>query len=274
MLPSIKTVIDTFGLKPDKSLGQNFLLDKSITDTIVTAAGDIENKVVVEVGPGPGLLSRSILDSKIKELHALEMDSRCIEALESLKELHGDRFKLIHADASKFDFNSLSDGKLTVIANLPYNIGTFLLLKWLETPQKFDQIVIMLQKEVVDRIVAKENDKSYGRLSVICNMLCDVEILMDVDRTSFYPPPKVQSAVVKLKPLKNPRFDCNIASLQKVTAAAFGMRRKMLRQSLKPILGDRINKLEEIGISLTQRAETISLKQFYQITKIFDGQNV
>lgn len=274
MLPSIRTIIETYNLKPDKKLGQNFLLDQSITDTIVTATGDVSGKEVLEVGPGPGLLSRSILESSAKKLYSIEMDSRCIDALSSLKEIYKDRFELIKADASQFDFLNLNQGKLTVIANLPYNIGTHLLIKWLETPEKFEQIVIMLQKEVVDRIIAKEGEKSYGRLSVICNMLCDVKILMDVDRTSFYPPPKVQSAVVKLVPLKEPRFNCNIITLQKVTAAAFGMRRKMLRQSLKSILGRDLDKLEQIGISLTERAENISLEQFYKITKIVDGENV
>lgn len=271
MLPSIKAIIDIYKLQPNKKLGQNFLMDQTITDTIVTAAGKLDDREILEVGPGPGLLSRSILESAAAKLHAVEFDPRCIEALGSLADKYGERFNLIQADAMGFDFANLTESKLTVIANLPYNIGTQLILRWLETPQKYQTIVVMLQKEVVDRITAKPGGKSFGRLAVICQMLCDVEVLMDIDRTCFYPPPKVQSAVVKLTPLASPRFKCNIKVLQRVTAAAFGMRRKMLRQSLKSILGSDIEKLESLGISLTERAEHLTLEQFAQITNLVTG---
>lgn len=271
-LPSIRELIKIHKLAPEKKLGQNFLMDQSITDHIVNYSCDLTGKTVLEIGPGPGLLTRSLLYSKAKKIFAIERDDRCIKALKHLEEISEGRLELIAEDALRFDENSLTKEKLIIIANLPYNIGTALLLKWLENINKFEHIIIMLQKEVVLRLIADEKDSHYGRLSILVQLLCDTEALFDIDPSNFYPAPKVISTVVRLTPLTKQRYDCNIATLAKITAAAFGQRRKMLRSSLKSIFPNPDEILESIGIDSKKRAEHVSVKEFTLIANKLDSQ--
>lgn len=266
-LPPISEVIKFYDLKPDKRLGQNFLSDQDITDKIVHYAGSLKDKTVLEVGPGPGLLTRSLLYTDAKKIFAVEMDPRCIKALKVLGEID-QRLSIINHDALTLDEATLTSEKLTVIANLPYNIGTSLLLKWFENINKFNQIIVMLQKEVVERLIATPDDEHYGRLSIICNLLCDAEYLFDIDPENFYPAPKVVSTVVRLIPLSKPRFDCNVHKLSNITKAAFGQRRKMLRSSLKSIFNNPTAELESIGIDPSKRAEELSVEDFCKISNL------
>lgn len=267
-LPSIKEIIKFYGLAPDKKLGQNFLTDQSITDNIVRFTGSLDGKVVLEVGPGPGLLTRSLLYSKAKKIFAVEKDERCIKALKHLEELSDSRLEVLNQDALLLNENSLTDDKITIIANLPYNIGTALILKWLENAGKFEQIMVMLQKEVVERLVATTADEHYGRLSILTQLLCDAEQVFDIDPENFFPAPKVISTVVRITPLAKQRYECDVKVLSRVTAAAFGQRRKMLRSSLKSIFVDPVGSLESIGIDSAKRAEQLSIEDFCKIARL------
>lgn len=265
-LPSLKEVIQKHNLLPDKNLGQHFLLDSSITDQIVLAVGSLKGKTILEIGPGPGGLTRSILASEAEKVVAIETDIRCIAALLEIRAIAGERLEVIQDDALKFDETTVSNQKFTIIANLPYNIGTLLLLKWLEKPEFFESIVVMLQKELVDKIVAQPKTKSYGRLSVLCQWLCEAESIFNVEPFHFYPPPKVDSAVIMLNPRIKPLYACNRKILERVTTQAFGMRRKVIRTSLKGILGpDAEEKLRALDINPMSRAEELSVEQFCKI---------
>lgn len=253
-LPSIREVIQKYDLKPDKKLGQNFLFDPTITDQIVSLCGDLTDKNILEIGPGPGLLTRSIIASHPKSFTAIEADERCVLALKELTDVH-----VIKGDALRFAENDL-EGKLIVIANLPYNIGTELLFKWLENLPKFEFFVLMLQKEVVERICAQPNTKKYGKLSVMLQSVCEVETLFDIDPEFFYPPPKVVSTVVRITPKHDAHVD--LRKLSRLCSMAFNQRRKMIKTTLAAItIPDTIDQ--------SQRAENLSVGDFLEILKTF-----
>ena len=258
---SLRSVIDRHDLQPQKKLGQNFLLDQNITDKIARYAGNIEGQDVLEIGPGPGGLTRSILKNNPKHLYAVEKDPRCIAALQ---EIDDPRLSIIEADALKFDVTTLP-ANIKIIANLPYNIGTELLMQWLDKLPHIQDLTIMLQKEVADRITGKPSSKEYGRLSVFCQWLCDINIAFHLPPEVFFPPPKVTSSVIHLKPLTTPRFPADAKTLQHVVKTAFNQRRKMLRGSLKTLSPDIEGLLTSAGIRPDARPEDISIEAFCRL---------
>ncbi len=263
-LPPLRDVIKHYGLAAKKSFGQHFLLDQNLTDRIARAAGDVTGKTVLEVGPGPGGLTRSLLAQSPARLVAIERDRRCIEALQSLLALYKTSFELIEADAMKLPLNDLGGEKITIVSNLPYNVGTPLLISWLRQIDAVDRMILMFQSEVAERIAAEPNTPAYGRLSVIAQWLCEVKFLFQVDKKAFTPPPKVMSAVVSLTPRPVPVADVEMSNLEKVTQAAFGQRRKMLRRSLKPLNIDPAT----VGIDPERRAETLSVEEFCKLAEL------
>lgn len=248
-------------LLPKKSFGQNFIFDESLLGRIVACAGNIKDKIVLEIGPGPGGLTREILSNNPKELIAIELDNDCLKILSKLK-IHYPNFKLINKDALQINENELSNEKLTVIANLPYNVATALFIKWLNNINKFEQLTLMFQKEVAERICAIPGSKSYGRLSVISGLLAECYINFDIDPKFFFPPPKVTSSVITIIPRTKPLFDVDQTKLEKICKIMFGMRRKMIRVSLKQITDNVEEFLEGTGISPTKRAEELTIEQF------------
>lgn len=265
-LPPLRDVIQRHGLDARKALGQNFLLDLNLTQKIARSAGPLEDVTVFEVGPGPGGLTRAILSLGAKKVIAVERDSRCLPALAEISDYHPGRLEVIEGDALKTDFAALApEGRVKIIANLPYNVGTQLLLNWLlpdRWPPFWESLTLMFQKEVGLRIVASEDDDHYGRLGVLCGWRTDAKMVFDVPPQAFTPPPKVVSTVVHLTPRANP-VPCDTAKLERVTQAAFGQRRKMLRQSLKPVGGEAL--LVKAGIDPSRRAETLSVEEFVRL---------
>lgn len=263
-LPSVKETIDQFGLATKKSLGQHFLLDSNITTRIAHAAGDLKDTTVIEIGPGPGGLTRALLESGADHVIAIEKDERCIAALAPLKEHYGERFTLIAGDALATSPLSLCEAPRAIVANLPYNVGTELVTQWLtelyHDANAYRSITVMLQKEVAERLYAARGGKDYGRLSVMAQAICTAWPLIELPPGAFSPPPKVTSTVVQLKP--KPRAPFDLATLERVTKAAFGTRRKMLRQSLKSLRVDAEQWCERAGIVPTDRAEQLSVEQF------------
>jgi 16S rRNA (adenine1518-N6/adenine1519-N6)-dimethyltransferase len=267
-LPPLREVIAAAGLAAKKSLGQHFLLDLNLTRRIARAAGDISHATVLEVGPGPGGLTRGLLAEGAAEVVAVERDARAIGALQPLVAAYAGRLELIEADALTFDPAPLfARGRpVRIVANLPYNIGTVLLLHWLAQQPHFASITVMLQKEVVERLAAQPGSAAYGRLAVIAQWSHQVRRLFDVPARAFTPPPKVESSVVELLPRATPLAPADRATLERVTAAAFGQRRKMLRGSLKA-LGDAEALLREAGIEPTRRAEEIPIEGFCALAR-------
>ncbi|MBP7709922.1 MAG: 16S rRNA (adenine(1518)-N(6)/adenine(1519)-N(6))-dimethyltransferase RsmA [Rickettsiales bacterium] len=266
-LPSTSDLIKKYGLDAKKSLGQNFILDKNFTDKIVRAAGDLSEFEVLEIGPGPGSLTRSILDLGVKKLISIEKDQRCLEALAELKNFYGDHFKIIEGDALEIDETTLftSDKKFKIIANLPYNIGTVLLFKWLKIAPKISSMHLMLQKEVVDRITAKPNTNHYGRLAVMVNFLCETKMVFKVSPSVFTPPPKVTSAIVEIIPREKPLADVDFEKLGRVVAAAFNQRRKMIKSGLKSVFENPEEVLKEVGIKPDLRPENLTIEEFCRL---------
>jgi 16S rRNA (adenine1518-N6/adenine1519-N6)-dimethyltransferase len=263
-LPPLREVIERHGLRAKKSLGQNFLLDLNLTAKVARAAGDLEGRTVIEIGPGPGGLTRALLMTGVKRVIAIERDDRCISALEEISAHYPGRLDIIADDAMKTDLSRLKPPgeKLKIIANLPYNIGTELLVSWLTLPQWppfYESLTLMFQREVALRIAAQAGNGAYGRLSVLCGWRTQAQIMFDIPATAFTPPPKVISSVVHLVPKPYP-LTVELKLLEKVTKAAFGQRRKMLRQSLKTIGGEEL--LARAGIDGTRRAETLSVEEF------------
>ncbi|MRH97280.1 16S rRNA (adenine(1518)-N(6)/adenine(1519)-N(6))-dimethyltransferase RsmA [Agrobacterium tumefaciens] len=263
-LPPLRDVIQRHGLDAKKSLGQNFLFDLNLTQKIARTAGPLDGVTVIEVGPGPGGLTRAILSLGAKKVIAIERDSRCLPALAEIEAHYPGRLEVIEGDALKTDFEALvpAGEPVRIIANLPYNVGTQLLVNWLlprEWPPFWLSMTLMFQKEVGQRIVAEEGDNHYGRLGVLAGWRTVSEMAFDVPPQAFSPPPKVTSTVVHLLPKEKP-LPCDVAKLEKVTEAAFGQRRKMLRQSVKSIGGEVL--LEKAGIDATRRAETLSVGEF------------
>lgn len=266
-LPPLREIISKFGLDAQKSLGQNFLLDEQLLDRIAAIPGSLRGKQVFEVGPGPGGLTRALLRAGAI-VTVVERDSRCIPALEELATFFPDQLTIIEGDALKINANDIIDGPYHILSNLPYNIGSALTVKWLsesEWQPRWLSLSLMFQKEVAERIVASPGSKSYGRLSILAGWRSDANIAMKVHRSAFTPPPKIMSAVVHITPKANPT-DTSLKILENITANAFGQRRKMLRQSLKPINGA-IQALEALNISPTLRAEVISIEQFVKLAR-------
>ncbi len=268
-LPSTSELIKKYALNAKKSLGQNFILDKNFTDKIARAAGDLTNYEVLEVGPGPGSLTRSILDCGAKKLVSIEMDRRCIDALNELKDFYGERFEIVEGDALKIDETDIfpAENKFKIIANLPYNIGTVLIFKWLKIAPKIASMHLMLQKEVVQRIVAKPGDNHYGRLAVMVNFLCHTKMVFTVSPTVFTPPPKVTSAIVEIIPREKPLADVDFKKLEKLVAAAFNQRRKMIKSSLKSVFENPEEILKEAGIRPDLRPENLTIEEFCRLAE-------
>lgn len=274
-LPPLREVIRTYGIGARKSLGQNFLLDLNLTAKIARAAGPLDDTTVVEIGPGPGGLTRALLALGAKRVFAIERDERCIAALDQIAQRYPGRLTLIAGDALDLDVvSSLPPGRNRIVANLPYNIATALLIGWLSVepwPPWYDALVLMFQREVAERIVASPGSKAYGRLAVIAQWRCEAKIMFDVPPSAFVPPPKVTSSVVRLLPRSAPLV-CDRHSLEQVTAAAFGQRRKMLRQSLKSLGRDPAALLQQAGVDPTRRAEDLSIAEFVTLARIMrDG---
>jgi 16S rRNA (adenine1518-N6/adenine1519-N6)-dimethyltransferase len=271
-LPPLRDVIQRFGLDARKALGQNFLLDLNLTQKIARSAGPLEGVTVFEVGPGPGGLTRAILSLGASKVIAVERDSRCLPALAEISDHYPGRLEVIEGDALKTDFGGLAaaqadNGPVKIIANLPYNVGTQLLINWLlpengQWPPFWESLTLMFQKEVGLRIVADEDDDHYGRLGVLAGWRTDAHMVFDVSPQAFTPPPKVTSTVVHLTPRQNP-LPCDVTKLERVTQAAFGQRRKMLRQSVKSLGGEAL--LTKAGIDSSRRAETLSVEEFVTI---------
>ncbi|MCC6203791.1 MAG: 16S rRNA (adenine(1518)-N(6)/adenine(1519)-N(6))-dimethyltransferase RsmA [Hyphomicrobiales bacterium] len=262
-LPPLRDVIERHGLAAKKALGQNFLLDLNLTGKIARAAGDLSQTTVIEVGPGPGGLTRALLLHGARRVVAVERDERCLAALAEVSEHYPGRLDVISGDALKTDFSILAGGEpAKIVANLPYNIGTELLVRWLTVdkwPPFYQSMTLMFQREVAERIVAKPCNDSYGRLGVLAGWRTEAKIVFDVPPQAFVPPPKVTSSVVHLVPRETP-LPADVRKLARVTEAAFGQRRKMLRQSLKSLGGKAL--LEAVGIDDTRRAETLGIAEF------------
>ncbi len=272
-LPPLRDVIERHGLHAKKSLGQNFLLDLNLTGKIARSAGDLSRTTVIEVGPGPGGLTRALLTHNAKRVIAIERDERCLNALAEVSAHYPGRLDVISGDAMTTDFAALAEGAddVKIIANLPYNIGTELLLRWLTVtawPPFYSSMTLMFQKEVAQRIVATRDDDAYGRLGVLAGWRTDSRIVFELPPQAFTPPPKVTSAVVHIVPKPQP-LAADGKFLGRVTEAAFGQRRKMLRQSLKGIGGERL--LEATGIDGTRRAETLSVAEFVSLANVLQG---
>lgn len=269
-LPPLKQVIDTHGLAAKKSLGQNFLLDLNLTAKIARLSGRNEDHDVLEIGPGPGGLTRGLLSEGARRVLAIEKDERCLPALAEISDAYPDRLKVMSGDA--LDINPLDHltAPIRVAANLPYNIGTELLVRWLtppEWPPFWDSLTLMFQREVAQRITAEPGSKAYGRLAILSQWRTDAKIVMNLPPEAFSPPPKVSSAVVHLNALKEPRFPADPAMLQHVTATAFNQRRKMLRSSLKSLSPDIEDHLVAAGIKPTDRAEQIDVERFCALAR-------
>ena len=265
-LPPLRDVIQRHGLDARKALGQNFLLDLNLTQKVARTAGSLDGVTVFEVGPGPGGLTRAILALGAAKVIAVERDSRCLPALAEIADHYPGRLDVIEGDALKTDFAALApDGPVKIIANLPYNVGTQLLVNWLlpeSWPPFWQSLTLMFQKEVGQRIVAQEDDDHYGRLGVLCGWRTQAHMAFDISPQAFTPPPKVTSTVVHLTPRENP-IPCAADTLEKVTLAAFGQRRKMLRQSVKSLGGEAL--LLKADIDPQRRAETLSVEEFCRL---------
>lgn len=275
-LPPLGAVIEAHGLAAKKSLGQNFLLDLNITRKIARALGDLAGRTVVEVGPGPGGLTRALFLEGAGNVVAVERDERCEAALAEIGARYPGRLSVHFADALRANWRLLiaaSSGPVSIAANLPYGVATQLLVGWLETepwPPWYDRMVLMFQREVAERIVALPGTKAYGRLSVLAQWRTRARIIMNLPPEAFTPPPKVASAVVEFIPLPSPRPACKAHTLGRVTAAAFGQRRKMLRQSLKGLVALPELLLAEAGIAPTERAERLRVEDFARLAAILD----
>jgi 16S rRNA (adenine1518-N6/adenine1519-N6)-dimethyltransferase len=271
-LPPLRQVIARHGLVARRSLGQNFLLDLNLTRRIARAAGPLAGHTIVEVGPGPGGLTRALLMEGAGRVLAVERDRRTLPALAEIAAAYPGRLEVVEADALTVDWPALvGPGPAKIVANLPYNIATPLLLGWLTTepwPPWYRSLTLMFQSEVAERIAAAPGSKVYGRLSVIAQARARARALFDIDRRAFTPPPKITSTLVEIVPLADPPVACPIAALERLTAAAFGQRRKMLRSSLKTLLEDPEPLLERAAINPTMRAEELSVADFCRLAEL------
>jgi 16S rRNA (adenine1518-N6/adenine1519-N6)-dimethyltransferase len=278
-LPPLREVVAAHGLAAKKSLGQNFLYDLNLTGKIARAAGPLEEATILEIGPGPGGLTRALLAEGAKKVIAVERDERCLAALAEISAHYPGRLEVIGADAMTLDYPKFLEergvsGPLRICANLPYNIGTPLLIGWLtqkDWPPFYERMVLMFQREVAERIVATPAERAdYGRLGVLAGWRCEARVLFDVPPSAFTPPPKITSSVVAFFPRARP-LDCQVKALEAVTLAAFGQRRKMLRRSLKslPLPVDVFDLLSEAGIEPTKRAEEVEIAGFCALARAY-----
>jgi 16S rRNA (adenine1518-N6/adenine1519-N6)-dimethyltransferase len=268
-LPPLREVIAAHGLDARKRLGQHFLLDLNLTRRIARAAAPLIEGTVIEVGPGPGGLTRALLIEGAGRVVAIEVDPRAIAALNDLQAVADGKLELVEADALEIRVASLGPAPRRIVANLPYNISTALLVEWLHQADDIAEMVLMFQKEVVDRLAASPRSKDYGRLSVLTQHVCTVQRLFDVAPSAFVPPPKVVSSVVRLRPRPAGRL-ADLAALERVTAAAFGQRRKMLRSSLAGVFANPQKVLEERDLAPTARAEELSVADFERLAMAID----
>lgn len=273
-LPQLKEVIDAHGLFTKKSLGQHFLLDGQLLQKIVRMAGDLRGVQAIEIGPGPGGLTRALVESEAAHVSVIEMDHRCIPIMQQLAEHYPGRLSIHEADALKFDILQIPAPR-AVVANLPYNVGTELIADWLKQialdPTTYRSITVMLQKEVAERLAAPYGSKTYGRMSVMAQWLCEVDIVLDVPPESFLPPPKVMSSILRMVPRPKPQFEASLDSLKKVVAAAFNQRRKMLRKSLASAVPNAEELCQKAGIDPTLRAEQCSVEMFCALAREYDA---
>jgi 16S rRNA (adenine1518-N6/adenine1519-N6)-dimethyltransferase len=273
-LPPLGQVIAARGLAPRKSLGQNFLLDLNLTAKIARQAGDLSTCDVLEVGPGPGGLTRGLLMEGARHVLAVEKDPRCLPALQQIAEAAPGRLTVIGGDALAIDPVAHLAPPIRIVANLPYNVGTELLIRWLTPPAWppfWQTLTLMFQREVAERIVARPGSKAYGRLALLAQWRCDARIVMHLPPGAFTPPPKVSSAVVHLEALPAPRFPADARILESLVARAFNQRRKMLRAALKGAAPDIEDRLIAAGISPTDRAETVDLERFCALARLMPG---
>jgi len=269
-LPPLRDVIAAHDLRARKSLGQNFLLDLNLTSRIARAAGDLSGADVLEVGPGPGGLTRGLLAENARRVLAVEKDPRCLPALEQISAAYPGRLQVINADALEIDLGAHLNPPIKIVANLPYNVGTELLTRWLDPPEwppVWDSLTLMFQREVAERIVAAPGSKAYGRLAILAQWRTDAHIVMELPPEAFTPPPKVHSAVVHFTALAEPRFPADAKTLFSVVARAFNQRRKMLRSSLKGLTPDIEDRLLAADIQPTARAETVDLERFCALAR-------
>ena len=270
-LPPLKDVISRHQLRAKKSLGQNFLLDLNLTSKIARYAGNLDQFDILEIGPGPGGLTRSLLHEGARKVVAIEKDNRCIEALEEIQATFPGRLKLLQGDALSTNASEHLADPVRIIANLPYNIGTELLVRWLTSktwPSFWQSMTLMFQKEVANRIVASPGSKAYGRLSVMSQWRCDTKIAFNVPATAFTPPPKVESTLVHFEALKEPKFPAEVEVLEFVVSKAFNQRRKMLRGALKGYFQNVEEGLVSIGVLPTKRAEDITVQEYCAMSRI------
>lgn len=271
-LPPLREVIAEHELNAKKSLGQNFLLDLNLTSKIARQAGDLTQCDVLEIGPGPGGLTRGLLLEGARKVLAIERDERLRPALAQIADAADNKLEVIYGDALQVNPLDHLTGPVKVVANLPYNVGTELLVRWLTPkiwPPYWESLTLMFQKEVAQRIVAKPGSKAYGRLSILAQFRCDVKIVMEIPPQAFFPPPKVTSTVVHIKRMEKPKFDADPKVLEHVVARAFNQRRKMLRASLKGLAPDVEDRLRSAGIKPTERAEQLSLEEFCALARQF-----
>ena len=272
-LPPLRDVIAAHGLSPKKSLGQNFLFDLNLTRRIARAAGPLDGTTIYEVGPGPGGLTRALLAEGAAQVIAVERDARCLPALAEIAAAYPGRLEIVEADALALDESELlGSSRVRVAANLPYNMGTALLVKWLTAdawPPFWLSMTLMFQREVAERIVARPGTGAYGRLSVLAQWRATAKILFDISPRAFTPPPKVTSAVLRIEPLAEPISPAHLADLEAVTAATFGQRRKMLRQSLKSLTPDAEGLAHAAGVDPTARPEQLSVAEFAALARAF-----
>lgn len=271
MIPSpLREVIATHDLRAKKSLGQNFLLDLNLTAKIARIAGDLSECDVLEIGPGPGGLTRGLLAEGARRVVAIEKDARCLPALAEIAAAYPDRLSVLNDDALAVDWAAHLKPPIRIIANLPYNVGTELLIRWLIPPvwpPQWSSLTLMFQREVAERIVAREGSKAYGRLAVLAQWRCEARIALNLPPEAFTPPPKVSSAVVHLTALEAPKFPADQKVLERVVAKAFNQRRKMLRAALKGLCPDIEDRILAAGLRPTDRAETVSLEGFCALAR-------
>jgi 16S rRNA (adenine1518-N6/adenine1519-N6)-dimethyltransferase len=270
LLPPLREVIARYGIAAHKRLGQNFLLDLNLTGRIARSAGRLDQATVIEIGPGPGGLTRALLASGARRVVAIERDRRCLAALGELAAAYPGRLDVVAGDALELDPATFSERPRKIVANLPYNIATPLLLGWLDRAREYESLTLMLQREVAERLIAWPRSKSYGRLSVLVQWVTEVRILFDVPARAFVPSPRVTSSIVAILPRAEPLAPARRPTLERVTAAAFGQRRKMLRASLKPF-GIAVEPwLDRAGIAATARAEELTVAEFCALARAAD----
>ena len=270
-LPPLKDVISRHKISAKKSLGQNFLLDLNLTSKIARYAGNLEQSDVLEIGPGPGGLTRSLLNEGARKVVAIEKDTRCIAALEEVQTQFAGKLKIVQGDALSTEVRQYLTHPVQIIANLPYNVGTELLVRWLNSttwPSFWQSMTLMFQKEVANRIVASPGSKAYGRLSVMAQWRCNTKIAFNIPATAFTPPPKVESSIVHFEALKEPRFPAEVNKLEFVVSKAFNQRRKMLRGALKGHFKNVEEGLLAIGVVPTKRAENVTIQEFCLMAQI------